>query len=189
MRSVLLSLAVCLGFVQAQIQPPFIGQVRDRNGRVVPVFGIAGTFTLGPPLVEGAIEASFGPDGGFFKTTEGWFAVHGGSRTRLPESAAGLVLTTDDAWIRSECPAECQRAAQALTGETERCPDRSLTVEDFASRLDLPEPISAVERMSADWYVLRGDRGLYAVRWRAGGEPEMWQLPEGEQEEQQEPVP
>ena len=189
MKYLLPFLALCVLMLQAQIQPPFIGHMRDRAGRVVPVYGIAGTFTLGAPLVEGATEASFGPHGGFVRAGDGWFAVRPGEWMKLPDSAARLLLTRHDAWIQIDSGTECQRPEQAFAGESERCPDQSLTIEDFVSRLDLPEPVSAVERMSGDWYVLRGERGLYAVRWPAGGEPEVWQLPEGEQVEHQEPQP
>jgi hypothetical protein len=170
----------------AQILPPLIGHMRDRRGGIVPVYGVAGTFTLGPPIADGIDEASFGPDGAFFRTAEGWFAFGSGARiVKLEVETVELLLTRKGTWMRDPTGEQCRRLRGTAASSAQPCPADFLTVEDFTSRIELPEEITAFERMGDDWFVLRGARGLYAVRWTAGGEPQMWQLPEAEAEPDQ----
>jgi hypothetical protein len=172
----------CAVLAVSQIQPPLIGHIRDRAGRVVPVYGVAGTFSLGEPLTEGATEASFIGGSGFLRTVDGWFRLENGNLTRVDDAAGGLSNTADNVWLESQTAGNCRQLLSEDHNRTKPCPDYRLTLADFTQRLQLPEEVAGFERMAADWYVLRGERGLYAVRWRQGSEPEVCQLPEAEPE-------
>jgi hypothetical protein len=89
------------------------------------------------------------------------------------------LITPEETWAQSDS-AECFRLSHAPDGGAAACPAGALSLSDFTSRLELPEAVTSFERMGSEWFVLRGERGLYAVRWFAGRQPEMWQLPEAE---------
>jgi hypothetical protein len=156
MRRLFLLVTGCVLLCQAQILPPLIGHLRDRGGRIVPIYGVAGTFTLGEVVVAGVTQAAFGSGGGLFRTDQGWFLLRDGRRERLQFEVANLLITPEETWAQSDS-AECFRLSHAPDGGAAACPAGALSLSDFTSRLELPEAVTSFERMGSEWFVLRGE--------------------------------
>jgi hypothetical protein len=135
-----------------QISAPVIGYLRDLAGMLRPVSGIAGAFVLGEPVESGIIEARFLGTSGCAWTETGTIAFRNGQRI-------------DDS---TTCPA---------TSSAVRIEGDEAVIEATGVRIRVPSPVSAVEQMADQWYVLRAAAALYAFHTRPGAET-LYQLPE-----------
>lgn len=70
MTKTLVAALLSLGIASAQpaLAPPRLGFIQDATHGLRPVYGVAGNFVLGPPIVANVVSAAFGGSFGLLKT-------------------------------------------------------------------------------------------------------------------------
>ena len=189
MKRIIAALFMFAATTAAQISEPLAGHVRDRAGSLRPVLGIAGGFVLGEAIHEGVLSSGFGRSTGYAKTASEILVFRNGELSkRVPAPAGSALYYTGNAgeithiyfpaaqelWsIRDSVFEKQLNAPVPLSSiEFEAC---EITLTD-RTRLMLPEPIQAVEWVSNEWIVARGESALYASR--LNGRSAAVQLPE-----------
>ena len=106
MKFVLFLLAVS---AWAQLQPPRLGTMVDRNGAARPVFGVAGSVTAGGPLATAVISSACSSQLCLFKTRSSIVSAAGA--TQAPSGPALFALNGTSAYVYF--PASAQLAQWA----------------------------------------------------------------------------
>lgn len=187
--SCLLFAALC----SAQISAPRIGFVRDRNGALRSVEGVAGSFILGDAIATGVLSASFKDRHGLAKTDNELLIFLDGQVRQRREAPGGAASFGFDAqgrpeWVRfanGECliwdkeeptSGVCPSAEPDATVEGDE-----LVLRRNHIRLRVSGPVEAVEKISSDWLAVYTDTGILAIRTEDGRES-VYLLPEREVE-------
>ncbi len=162
MKRALLVLAAAGTLVgQSGVGRPLAGFIRDADGALRPVFGIAGNLVAGRAVAHGVLAAGYSGRNGWAQTAEGWFrfgadgVLHGpAARQRLHASPPPLVWEADTLVLARPGGAALRAAVQG--------------------------PVLSIEQMGEDWFHVRQPgRGL-AVR-ATEDRLEVFPLPEAAQ--------
>jgi hypothetical protein len=161
----------CISVVAAaQISLPRIGFVRDREGALRPLLGVAGAFVLGDPILTGVVAAgSFGNEYALAATASEVVLIQGDSvvwRRSLPGGEAfGFRKNGRPEWVRF------------ANGSCLIWPDKG--EPELASLCENPAPPEQgrdSEPVTPQWVLRRTSERLYLMQ--AGtGEP-LFELPE-----------
>lgn len=141
--------------IAGDLEAPKIGFVLDRRGDLRPVYGVAGNFILGEPILEGITEAAFtGREGIARRGSEVVVFDASGHVKRIRESNENEPSFTPSASIEND-----------------------EVVLPNGVRLRLPSVALAISQMGHEWLAVVCQSGLYAVSTRAAAEA-VYALPE-----------
>jgi hypothetical protein len=155
MKNFFALLVLCV-LAAAQVSAPRLGLVRLAGGSVRALHGVAGSFTLGEPLLHGVDALEFDGRGGWARRGGTVFAL-GRDGEVLSEEAAGTEVASahEIAFIDAD----------------------ELVLRRSGARLRLPFAIDRLERAGAEYLVLSGAEGSLLARVRDGSEA-LFALPE-----------
>jgi hypothetical protein len=154
MRFVLALIALCT-LAAGQVSAPFVGLVRLNDSTVRPLHGVAGSFTLGEPLLAGV-------DALHFDGSDGW-ARCGDEVLKLDR--AGRVLAGE--------PVD----ETGSVDEVAYIDGNELVIRRSGARLLLPFAVDRLERAGADYVALSGAEGRLLARLTEGREA-LFAMPE-----------
>jgi hypothetical protein len=166
-RYLLFALAVA---ATAQVAPPRAGYIVDRSGSLRPVYGVAGAFTLGPPILTEVIAAAYSGkslvvkldrelliDDKRFEAPAGDAVVTFDSRGRASEiyfPEADLVWSRREEKFDESVAARKQMSTWIQDGE--------LFIDGVPVRL--PSKPDRLSQMGENWLVVYGPDRTYAIR-------------------------
>ena len=151
----LMCLAACV-LAPAQVGAPLAGLVRTAAGTVRPVHGVAGSFILGEPLMEGVEALHFDGSGGWARS--------GGEV---------LILGRDGEVLRRVQEQPAREEIAVIEGD-------ELVLRASGRRLRLPFAVDRIERAGAEYLALSGSEGRLLARITHGREA-LFVLPEAAQ--------
>ena len=162
----------------AQISGPQIGFVRDLQGNLRQVFGVAGAFVTGDPIETGVLSASFSASAGLVKKDTELTEYRKGevvARRDAPEgpAACGFTASGEPDWVRFANDS-CMRWKNGEAEPATDCP-----ASEQPDLRDAPEGAREPESMGAGWISVRTDAAVWAIRTEQGREA-VYRLPEGE---------
>ncbi len=158
MKRIALMLAVLSGLLaQSGIQAPLAGYVRDGDGALRPVHGIAANLYTGEPILKGVTAAAFDGTLGLAKTGDGLYAFDKDGRLFGPVSAE---------WEAPPLPIFADNDELVF-----RKPDGT------EIRAKVEGAVLSVEQMGDEWFAVHQPDRRLAVRL-AGERLEICRLPE-----------
>jgi hypothetical protein len=162
----------------AQISAPRLGLVRDRAGSLRPVYGVAGSFTLGDSVLDNVTAVASGARYTFAATTNEvlllddlvvvWRASADSEVTefRLDKGGRPASVRFSD----GNCLVWRKRVDAPEAGA---CPEDVAVVQ---TKITLPENVETIEQLSEGMKVVRTSSRLYVLR--TGDREALYELPE-----------
>jgi len=142
-----------------QIGAPRLGFVRGSDGTVRTLHGVAASFTLGEPIIRNVERLWFDGRRGVALTATAWIAF----------DADGKVRRCSE---RAEAPAIPDSGAAWSADE--------VSVMDTGARFRLPFEVQSVERVGAEYILVRGRSQARLLRTTRGRES-LYEIPEAAQ--------